>query len=671
MSFRKISDDFIEKNLEEQAIKNPAIVISYVRSWTNGNLDLTNSILQLILKQNLRVESGEERDKVNNFIQEKVIQNQEDSIIENHFKKIRSEILDHPQKTKILIKLHNILEVENSPSDQSIEVQALLSSGIVVAEGGKLKVQNPIYASVFGQEWVEKELNGPMPVPLATLIPWSRLSRSKLRVAFSLIASFLLLAIIPLWYFRLKGHSSIEANGEPSVIHGTVSVLISDDSPLKQRISIGEKILINEEETSKNIRVQDSRAFRKAKEEGVSAFANGNFEEAIKHFENARNYYRNSPEVLIYLNNASVLAEGSNSYSIAVAVPIAGETGDLAAAQAMLRGVAQAQNMVNQFGINGSRLKVAIVDDSGNAELAPDIATGLGETDVFLGVVGHYYSEVTLSAAENYQENELPIISLSSSVELSKLDNDYIFRTSPSDAVTGRTLATHMLDVWGKERVAVYFSSGNPYSESLKGEFVNTILSRGGQVVQEFDWSDLSASSQFTFEQAVERDAQVLMFIPFEPRRISEDIAAIARANFENGKELDLMGGDVVYSIEVLSQEFEDAVIGAFWHIDAADPDSDFIVQSKDLWGAEVNWVTAMAFDATQAWIEALRRSSSPNPTRQSLQRILSSRDFSAPGASDDVKFTQTGDRNISAQLVKVSQFEGGYRFEPIFFRED
>ncbi|TVP69140.1 MAG: hypothetical protein EA342_03965 [Leptolyngbya sp. LCM1.Bin17] len=190
-------------------------------------------------------------------------------------------------------------------------------------------------------------------------------------------------------------------------------------------------------------------------------------------------------------------------------------------------------------------------------------------------------------------------------------------------------------------------------------------------MVQEFDWLSLSDSPQTTFEKAVERDAQVLMFIPFEPKRISADIAEIARINFENGRELDLMGGDVVYSTKILNKEFEDAVIGAFWHIGAVDPDSDFIVQSQDLWGAEVNWVTAMAFDATQAWIEALRRSSSSNPTRQNLQRILSSQDFSAPGASDNVEFTQTGDRNISAQLVKVSQFEEGYRFEPILFRED
>ena len=130
-----------------------------------------------------------------------------------------------------------------------------------------------------------------------------------------------------------------------------------------------------------------------------------------------------------------------------------------------------------------------------------------------------------------------------------------------------------------------------------------------------------------------------------------------------------MMGGDVAYSGTVLEEEFEGMIIGAFWHIGAVDPDSEFILQSRDLWISDVNWVTAMAYDATQAWIEAFRRSESA-PTRTSLQAILSDSAFSAPGASSEVRFSRNGDRPIASQLVEVVLKDSAseqYYFEPVF----
>ena len=176
---------------------------------------------------------------------------------------------------------------------------------------------------------------------------------------------------------------------------------------------------------------------------------------------------------------------------------------------------------------------------------------------------------------------------------------------------------------------------------------------------------------QEAFEQASERDAQVLMLVPSSLSELQEVVIPLADLNFTSGEQLSLMGGDVVYSDKVLTEQFEDSVVGAFWHISAADPNSEFIIQSQQLWNAEVNWVTAMAYDAAQAWIEALERSES-DPTRMGLQTILSSKEelFSAPGASESVQFLESGDRPISGQLVQVVQQgnldDSNYLFEAI-----
>ncbi|MEN8445771.1 MAG: ABC transporter substrate-binding protein, partial [Cyanobacteria bacterium J06555_13] len=428
----------------------------------------------------------------------------------------------------------------------------------------------------------------------------------------------------------------------------------------QQQMSAGDSILIEAEE----IRTENL-SFRTAKANGVRAMASKDYEGAVTYFEEALRYHKNSPETLIYLNNARIQAENNPSYTIAAAVPI---SDDLPAAQAMLRGIAQAQNRINESGgIKGVSLWVVIVNDEGNANKAADIAAMIAEQSEILGVVGHYYSSVTLAAAETYKEKELAIVSLGSSVDISILDNDYIFRTSPNDAVIGKSLATHMLESLNKSKVAIFYNAKSSYSRSMKRAFESTVLTEGGKIVADFDVSG-NFSAPIALDQAIEREAEVLMLIPSRFSELQESILPVAQLNASKEKPLRLMGGNVAYSSAVLTENFADMVVGTFWHIEAADPSSEFIIQSQQLWGAEVNWVTAMAYDATQAWIEALQRSAS-KPTRRSLQEILSSANepFSAVGASESVVFLSNGDRPISGQLVQVTRDESSekvnYRF--------
>ena len=65
------------------------------------------------------------------------------------------------------------------------------------------------------------------------------------------------------------------------------------------------------------------------------------------------------------------------------------------------------------------------------------------------------------------------------------------------------------------------------------------------------------------------------------------------------------------------------------WHIDGA-PKLNFPQKSRQLWGGDVSWRSALSYDATIALIEALKR----NPTRSGVQQALLSSDFSATGAS-------------------------------------
>ena len=389
----------------------------------------------------------------------------------------------------------------------------------------------------------------------------------------------------------------------------------------------------------------------------------GDYLLAANYFEQALQKYRNAPETRIYLNNAQSQVQNQKTYTIAAVVPI---SLDLEAAEAMLRGVAQAQDEINQAGgINGIPLRVAITNDGDDLEEAKNIASELGQNKEVLGVVGHYYSSRTLAAGKTYEDNQLVAISLSSSTEIENF-SDYVFRTSPGDDSTAQALANHMVTKWGKKKVAIFYDPNSKYSMSLRKEFVRAVNFWGGQVVMQSDWSIENFDANDEVTEAIDRGAEVIMLVP--------DNAAQIRLGLEVAKmskqRLKLLGGDVMYSpmtLKLGAENVLDMTIGAFWHIDA-DPDSQFSLESRRLWGAEVNWISAMAYDATQALIEALSLQSNPN--RIGMQRVLSNSDFSADGASNPVSFLSSGNRaQPKIQLVEVvedGESETGYNFEPI-----
>lgn len=479
----------------------------------------------------------------------------------------------------------------------------------------------------------------------------------KKEVIWRYIAIAIAIAFIVIIINLLQGiDKNTLRNGSSKVLTAPTPVVSTPETTLslslQDRISFGEKFLVNKEEIS-----TENPEFQAAKHRGVKAMAAGKYKQAVKDFEEAIQKYHNAPETLIYLNNARIATEEART--IAVAVPT---ISDLNAALSVLRGVAQAQNEINQDeGINGVPLKVAIANDDDNPTIAEQIASEIVENrDEILGVVGHYSSDVTLAAGKVYSSGKLAVISAAStSVELSKFPD--IFRTVPSDAFAARELARYMRTDLQQQYAAVFYDPNSKYSNSLKSEFVTAVSSEEGEVVDEIDLSEPGFSALNSVNQAIKRKAKVLMLAP-TPKLLDKALQVV----HANREQLNLLGGDVVYAPTTL--EVGSMAVGMLvaipWDIDR-NPNSIFSRQSRDLWGAEVNWLSAMAYDATQALITALKSST----TRAGVQQALKAPNFSAQGASGIVSFNpSTGDRYGTVQLVEIRPAPtiSGYDFVPV-----
>lgn len=394
------------------------------------------------------------------------------------------------------------------------------------------------------------------------------------------------------------------------------------------------------------------------KQSGISAIANQDYAAAVAALEASLQNNKNDPEALIYLNNARI--GDQRAYTIAVSVPL---TTLPDTALEILRGVAQAQNEVNRNGgIGGAPLKIMIVSDDNNPAVCQEVAAGLVKDESVLGVIGHFSSDATLAAGEVYEQGNLPMISpTSTSVQIANL-GDSIFRTVPSDRFTATTLSRHLLSGLGQQNAAIYYNSQSSYSQSLKNEFVTALTSDGGQVVAEFDLSSPSFNALDTLKQATAQGAEAIV-LAADTATLDSALLVVAI----NRQTLPILGGDDIYSpktLQAVGDSASNMVVAVPWIL-LSDPQSAFVRTAASLWGGDVNWRTAMSYDAVQVFVTAMQQ----DPTRTGIQQTLVDPSFSAAGATGTIRFLPSGDRNQPMQLVTVepgTRSGYGYDFVPL-----
>ncbi len=386
------------------------------------------------------------------------------------------------------------------------------------------------------------------------------------------------------------------------------------------------------------------------KKKGIEAFAKGDYQQAIAFFKNSLLQQPNDPETLIYLNNAQAENKG---LKIAVSIPIGS---NLNVAQEILRGVATAQDEINQKGgINGQKLQVQIVNDENDPEIARKLAQELVNDQQVLGVLGHNSSDVSLATAPIYQKGRLVMISATSSASNLSGFGSYIFRTVPTTQSTAQVLAEYAVNTARKTKIAFCYDSQTPSNVSFKDEFLAALVNKGGQLVPTV--CDLSAPNfnpSTAVTQAISSGADGL-FISSHIDRI-ESAIALARAN--QGK-LALFSSSTLYTVKTLQagqQDVKGLILAAPWHPQVNPSFADRMTQQ---WRGKVSWRTATAYDATQAMIAGLQQSQN----REGLQQALHSQGFSVGGASGAVRFAKSGDRITQPVIVQVQSKGFDYDF--------
>lgn len=141
-------------------VNDPQAVMQTLLEWTGGQPFLTQKVCKLILSSDDSPPIGQEGMWVEKLVEAKVIENWEAQDTPEHLKTIQDRLLrSGEQRTGRLLGLYQqIVQQKEVVADDSAEQMRLRLTGLIVKQSGRLRVYNRIYASVFNQDWVEREI---------------------------------------------------------------------------------------------------------------------------------------------------------------------------------------------------------------------------------------------------------------------------------------------------------------------------------------------------------------------------------------------------------------------------------------------------------------------------------------------------------------------------------
>jgi len=367
-------------------------------------------------------------------------------------------------------------------------------------------------------------------------------------------------------------------------------------------------------------------------------------------------------------------------------------TGDLQAyGQTSLNGVKLAVDEINKDGgVMGSDVEVKVGDTQTKPQAGIDAAKKLVSIEGVSAVVGALSSGVSIPVAQSVTSREgVPQLSpASTSPVITGLeDNDFMFRTVPSDAFQGKALAQVVHDNDISSTSILYIN--NDYGEGLADSFRSAFEAVGGKVDQALAYEPGNASYRGELSKAAGGDAQALVLIGYP-----ENGVTILRQAVEGGHFTRFVFTDGMKAPEIIDAVGANVLNGSFGTAPQALTDTDAAKHFQSAYKAKFGevppkpfidtaydaaYVIAMAAEAAQSTNgkdvrDQLRKVANPpgepilpGEWAKAKKLIDAGKDVDYKGASGSIDFDKNGDVSgtFAHWVIKDGKIETVKVFEP------
>ncbi|MFM6763624.1 MAG: AAA-like domain-containing protein [Dolichospermum sp.] len=625
----------------------PEELLELILNWTGGQPFLTQEICDLVLNSPQLSENKAEW--LENIIRTKIIKQTQDN--HHHFGTIKQRILSDEQIAGELLDIYQrIYQQGQLVIQNTLEERKLQLSGLVVKRNNHLQIYNPIYREVFNQEWIDNQLADLRPYS-ESLNDWVKsdysykhLLKGKVLKEATVWAKDKRLSSLDKQYLDDSQKLEYKRNIKnilvvfTSVSTGVIVGLIGAFSWYQYKYAfcfIGERIE-GSDKCVRNIKTsgEQSKIFiddiNFHLDKGSEYFKKGDYKNAEKFFYLAKEANRTDPIPQIYLNNtkARLASQAGKGKALKLAV-VAGIDFYKFTAEEIFMGVADAQDEFNKSGgKNGRLLEIIIANDGNEPQISKKLAEKLVNESDILGIIGHHASESSEVAIPIYRRKGLAIVSPSSSSH--KLKDDVFFRVIPTTTEAAKLYAKYIKNTLHSDSIAIFYDQKSVYSQSLQEDFIKAFNDLGGKI-------DINNTSLFDQEQTspTDIDAEINNIISNQIKTVflissvktSSVLRAFARASQEKTKKLNIENLNIIFPMSVFEQPTldigGDAVEGASLSTPCVNKTSLYMKGAIKRWQQKnIYWRTMTGYDATQAFIGAINKSSN-EPTRSEILKNL------------------------------------------------
>ena len=314
-------------------------------------------------------------------------------------------------------------------------------------------------------------------------------------------------------------------------------------------------------------------------------------------------------------------------------------------------------------GISGKLVQIIAEDSEGASEKALAGYEKLVYTDKVCAIIGPVFTGESLAVAPRCVEDGIVMISPSASHKDVTAAGEYVFRTTPSDALQSDVAGRYFYSVLGYKNIANLYAQ-NDYSKGLASGVKETIEALGGKVVTEetFMVGDKDFRTQLTRIAAKNPEAIYIPDYTVEMAQILEQAAQL-------GIKIPFLSGDGFTDPKIydLAGDYTNGVI--YIGPDQAKAStalSDFQAAYRKAYnGDEADAFATNAYDAMHILAEAIERAGSAD--RKAIKdQMVATKDYQ--GANGTLNFAANGDLIASQGVYLVVNqtpvYQGSYQVD-------
>ena len=362
-------------------------------------------------------------------------------------------------------------------------------------------------------------------------------------------------------------------------------------------------------------------------------------------------------------NKSSSPSTGGNSSGGGSDVIKVGEYASLTGKEAAFgqsshNGTALAADDLNAAGgVLGKRIELITEDDQSQAGQPSIDARKLISDDGVVAVLGEVASSRSLEAAPICQQNQIPMISPSSTNPKVTEVGDYIFRVCFIDPFQGTVMANFATKTLTLKTAAVLTDVTSDYSEGLAKFFKDSFTANGGKIVadQNYSGGDKDFSAQLTAIKAANPDG---IFVP----GYYTEVGLIAIQARSLGITVPIFGGDGWESSTLISiggQALENTYFST--HFTPQDTNAvvqDFVKKYQAKYNATPDAMAALGYDSLMILADAMKKAGTTDGPKV-RDALAAEKDFQ--GITGDITIDK--DRNASKPAVILQIKDGQYHF--------